>query len=177
MSFSLSIFAASVPEDLKARWEQSLAERGLRVEFLPGFDPDHWQGGILPARLQVEPGTFPAAERYGEAPLIAGFEFYILGAGPSTRVAGGKGDAFHQRARGGQPSGARRPAPDRRSILVGLSLARSAKSDERTGVSARGEDLRGDALRSWSVTASSARPSRAGSSPSWSRRASENATP
>ncbi len=82
MSITLSVFAAAVPEDLKARWERSLAGYGLRVEFLPEFDPDQWQGGILPARLEVEPGAFRATERYGEGPLIAGFEFYIMEAEP-----------------------------------------------------------------------------------------------
>lgn len=82
MSFSLSVFAGGVPEDLKSRWERSLADYGLRVEFLPEFDPEHWPGGMLPAKLEVQPGAFRTAGHYGPGPLIAGFEFDIMEADP-----------------------------------------------------------------------------------------------
>jgi hypothetical protein len=82
MSFTLSVFAGGVPEDLKSRWERSLADYGLRAEFLPEFDPAHWPGGMLPARLEVQPGAFAAAGRYGAGPLIAAFEFYVMEADP-----------------------------------------------------------------------------------------------
>jgi hypothetical protein len=77
MSFDLTVYTPDFPPDLKARWESLLLDAGLRCEFPPGFHPDTWDGGCLPVKLEVIPGSFRNADRFGSAPFIASFDFDV----------------------------------------------------------------------------------------------------
>lgn len=78
MSFELLVAAPDLTEDLTPAWIAALADYGLECEFYPGFSLLNWRGGHLPASLRITRlDAFPAANRYGPMPILAGFELDI----------------------------------------------------------------------------------------------------
>jgi len=77
MSFSLTVFAPAFPDPIVSPWREALSEHGLVVQIWPGFQPSQWTGGFLPFSVEVRPNSFPAANRYGTASLLAGFEIHF----------------------------------------------------------------------------------------------------
>jgi len=79
VSFELAVFIPKPPQDLEARWCAALRLHGLDCEFYPRFALQTWQGGYLPIRFVVtNEAAFPQAARYGNQPLVAGFEVDAL---------------------------------------------------------------------------------------------------
>jgi hypothetical protein len=76
MGFDLSVIGREATPNLVERWQASLATYGLLCEFHPEFEFGAGDGGFLPIKLTVVPGSFPLAERYGTEPVVCGFEFY-----------------------------------------------------------------------------------------------------
>jgi hypothetical protein len=76
VSFSLEVFATTLPDDLWVLWADALAGQGLIVERHPSFEPGQWRGGWAPFRLlvQQDPST---DRRYPDHPIVAGFELEI----------------------------------------------------------------------------------------------------
>jgi hypothetical protein len=82
LSFTLEVLAPSFPDDLGSRWPEALAKQGLSVEVYPRFRASTGGGRFLPFKLTVRAGAFPAAERYGPEPVLAGFELDFSSTGP-----------------------------------------------------------------------------------------------
>jgi hypothetical protein len=81
VSFDLFVYAPGLPADLISQWQQQLARHGLICHFPPGFQFSPWADSYVPVRVQVTPGAFPLAGRYGTHPLLAEFELEVA---PST---------------------------------------------------------------------------------------------
>jgi hypothetical protein len=77
MSYDLSVYARSLPNDLRAEWQAALAASGLVVELQPDFDPAN-QAGYLAWKLQpATPEAFRYASLYSTKAVEAGFELTI----------------------------------------------------------------------------------------------------
>jgi hypothetical protein len=74
MSFDLFVYVPTLPDDLIPLWEAQLAHHGLICSFYPGFHPTTTPDNFIPVRVQVVPGAFPQADRYGTAPLYTELE-------------------------------------------------------------------------------------------------------
>jgi hypothetical protein len=74
VSFGLNVYAPEWPGELAKVWQDALSRHGLVVEVFPGFTVADWKGGFLPFKVIVKPNSFPAAQRYGGDPVLAGFE-------------------------------------------------------------------------------------------------------
>ena len=71
MSFSLEVFAASLPEDLTGSWIAGLMSQGLVVEAHPQFDLGRWRGGWVGFKCSTQISGYP---RRG---FPAGFELGV----------------------------------------------------------------------------------------------------
>lgn len=78
VSYSVDVFAPFLPKDCGSTWREALTPHGLTVEVYPGFNAATWQGGCVPFRVVAVEGAFPAAHRYGQVPVVAGFEVAFL---------------------------------------------------------------------------------------------------
>jgi hypothetical protein len=74
MSFDLFVYVPSLPANLIPSWEAQLARHGLSCSFYPGFHPSTAPDYFIPVQVQVVPGSFPFADRYGTAPLYTELE-------------------------------------------------------------------------------------------------------
>lgn len=74
MHYGLTVNVSQWPPDLGRLWRETLRPHGLIVETATECRPGAHRGGRLTFRLQVTPGSFPAAARYGDSPIQAGFE-------------------------------------------------------------------------------------------------------
>lgn len=81
MYYGLTVNLPTWPPDLGRLWQETLRPHGLGVDLAMACDPAAHPGGRLDFRLVVEPGSIPAAGRYGAWPIRAGFEasFHRLG--------------------------------------------------------------------------------------------------
>jgi hypothetical protein len=76
---------------LKELWQAAFGELGHNVEFHPSFDPVTWTGGFLPVKFTVLPNDQDDfAERYGEAPMVAGFELALTKTSATFRTSMGR---------------------------------------------------------------------------------------
>lgn len=74
MHYGLTVNVPQWPLDLGLLWQETLRPHGLVVEPMAHCNPAAHRAGRLTFRLTVTPGCFPAAERDGDAPIMAGFE-------------------------------------------------------------------------------------------------------
>lgn len=58
MAFELIVEMRTPVRDLRARWQLELLAHGLHVEIFPGLEPDTWQGGFLPFKLEPLPDRY-----------------------------------------------------------------------------------------------------------------------
>lgn len=80
MSFVLNVYwSRTLEADLLVKWRESLIQQGLECEFFPGFSFQSWSGGFFPVCLKVlSSSSFPQIHRYGNSPILSGFELSIL---------------------------------------------------------------------------------------------------
>ena len=71
MSFSLEVFAVTVPDDVTRSWIAGLMDHGLVVETHPKFDFLRWQGGWVSFKCSTQVSGYP---RRG---FPAGFELDV----------------------------------------------------------------------------------------------------
>lgn len=74
MVYGLTVNVPQWPLDLGLLWQETLRPHGLIVEPTPHCDPASHRARRLTFRLAVTPGSFPAAGRYRDAPILAGFD-------------------------------------------------------------------------------------------------------
>lgn len=74
MHYGLTVNVSQWPPDLGRLWRETLRPHGLIVETATECRPGAHRGGRLTFRLLVTPGSFPAAARYGDSPIQAGFD-------------------------------------------------------------------------------------------------------
>ncbi|HVE57269.1 MAG TPA: hypothetical protein VNB22_10610 [Pyrinomonadaceae bacterium] len=77
MSFELSVHTPEILTNLESSWLKALSEEGLICEFHPSFSVNSWGGGLLPEKVQILKNSFPTSNKYGEDPLLAGFELDV----------------------------------------------------------------------------------------------------
>jgi hypothetical protein len=74
MVYGLTVNVPQWPPDLGRLWQETLPPHGLVVEQAGSCQPAVHSCGRLSFRLMVTPGSFPAAARYGDSPIQAGFD-------------------------------------------------------------------------------------------------------
>lgn len=89
MYYGLTVNLPQWPEDVGLLWQTALRPHGLLVERAAECHPAAHAHSRLVFRLRVEPGSFPAAARYGRRSIRAGFSagFQVLGHRDLTRLA------------------------------------------------------------------------------------------
>lgn len=74
MYYALTVNLPHWPPDLGRLWQEALRPHGLIVEPTAHWNPAGHPGGRLTFRVAVTPGSFAAAVRYRDSPILAGFE-------------------------------------------------------------------------------------------------------
>jgi hypothetical protein len=74
MHYGLTVNVSQWPPDLGRLWRETLRPHGLVIEPAAECRPAVHSGGPLTFHLAVTPESFAAAGRYGNSPLLAGFE-------------------------------------------------------------------------------------------------------
>lgn len=74
MVYALTVNVPQWPPDLGRLWQEALRPHGLIVEPVGPCQAAAHPGGRLAFQLVVMPGIFAAAWRYGDSPILAGFE-------------------------------------------------------------------------------------------------------